>query len=68
MSKYYRKWYKRYNILLREPDLYFRYNSENAGQFSWNTKVMEDPDKFRDMTPSKVLSFIYGNKNIYVNS
>lgn len=65
MSRYFPKWYERYGAALKDPEVYFTYESENAGRFSWDTSQgnegLSDPDKIADMTPDEALKIIFGN-------
>ncbi|MCR4963506.1 MAG: hypothetical protein K6B40_06490 [Firmicutes bacterium] len=62
MSKYYAAWYERYPIYLCDPAVYFTFEGENAGRFSWDTSgsgVLTDPEGLQEMEPEAVLDFLY---------
>ncbi len=62
MSEYYAEWYERYPIYLCDPEVYFVFEGENAGRFSWDTAgsgILTDPDGLQEMKPDEVLSFIF---------
>lgn len=63
MSKYYADWYDRYPIYLCDPEVYFVFEGENAGRFSWDTTgsgILTDPDGLQGKGPDEVLSFLFG--------
>ncbi|MBR2528164.1 MAG: hypothetical protein IKE58_06835 [Blautia sp.] len=63
MSEYFPAWYERYPIYLCDPDVYFTFEGENAGRFTWSTEGGEDgftdPDGIRDMNPAQVLELLF---------
>ena len=64
MAKYYPAWYARYPICLCDPDVYFTFEGEQAGRFTWRTDGggggFTDPDGIRDMKPAQVLELLFG--------
>ena len=64
MAKYYPAWYARYPICLCDPEVYFAFEGEQAGRFSWRTDGggdgFTDPDGIRDMKPAQVLELLFG--------
>ena len=67
MSEYYPDWHERYATDIKSQSLYFDFQDERAGIFSWNTDGsnggLTDPDDIRNMDPKRVLNMIYkGNK------
>ena len=65
MAKYYPAWYARYPICLCDPEVYFAFEGETAGRFSWRTDGggdgFTDPDGIRDMKPAQVLELLFGS-------
>ena len=62
MSTYYPKWYDRYPVALKDPDVYFLKEGENMGKFSWyidNVNGMSDPDGYLEMSPEEILSDLF---------
>ena len=62
MSEYYPEWHKRYPIYLCDPDVYFMFEGESAGRFSWDTTdtgVFSDPDGLQQMRPDQVLEYLF---------
>ena len=63
MSEYYPAWYARYPIYLCDPDIYFTFEGEWAGKFSWETQNpgsgLSDPDNIQDLSPEEVLAELY---------
>ena len=51
-----------YPIYLCVPDVYFAFEGENAGRFSWDTTgsgILTNPDGLQGMGPDEVLSFLF---------
>lgn len=65
MAKYYPAWYARYPICLCDPEVYFAFEGETAGRFSWRTDGggggFTDLDGIRDMKPAQVLELLFGS-------
>ena len=59
MSKFYPEWYRRYETVLKEPEIYFDFSDSRTGVFSWNITSdksgLSDKDGFRDMSAAQVL-------------
>ena len=52
MSEYYPEWYARYPVHLCSPDVYFIFEGENAGRFTWDISengVLTDSDGAQNM-------------------
>ena len=65
MSQYYPEWYERYPVMLNDPDVYFEFEDEDAGRFTWDTKggKFSDPENIAEMTPTEVLEFLFGESS-----
>jgi hypothetical protein len=63
MSEYYPKWYERYPVKLAEPEVYFTFEGENAGRFTWNTENttdgITDPERVSEKSPEDVLKMLF---------
>lgn len=63
MTEYYPEWHERYATDLKSHSIYFDFQDERAGIFSWNTDGsnggLTDPDDIRNMDPKRVLNMIY---------
>jgi hypothetical protein len=63
MSEYYPKWYERYPVKLAEPEVYFTFEGENAGRFTWNTENttdgITDPERVSEKSPENVLKMLF---------
>jgi len=62
MSGHYKEWYRRYPIYLCDPAVYFSFEGDKAGRFSWDTSgsgVLRDPDGLQEMEPKEVLDFLF---------
>ena len=63
MSQYYPEWYKRYEADLKAPELYFDFENEQAGIFSWHTDgtngVLSDPEDIKNMDPVELLKVLF---------
>jgi hypothetical protein len=59
MSKFYPEWYRRYETVLKEPEIYFDFSDSRTGVFSWNITSdksgLSDKDGFRNMSAAQVL-------------
>ncbi len=63
MSEYFPKWYERYPVSLKEASVYYSFEGEKAGLFTWDTEgEMKDPDGVMEMTPREVLEFLFGDE------
>ena len=66
MSEYYPAWYERYRTALKEPGVYFVFEGEDAGLFSWDTSGngsgLTDPDGIQDMSPDEVLALLFSGQ------
>ena len=64
MAKYYPAWYERYPVYLCDPKVYFTFEGENAGRFTWRIDGggdgFTDPDGIREMKPAQVLELLFG--------
>ena len=64
MSQLCPEWYERYPVSLKDPQTYFTFDKENAGQFSWDTTAgsngVSDPDGLQQMAPEEVLQVLTG--------
>ncbi|MBQ1546286.1 MAG: copper amine oxidase N-terminal domain-containing protein, partial [Clostridia bacterium] len=63
MSEYYPEWYERYPVMLNDPDVYFDFEDEDAGRFTWNINGsnFSDPENIAEMTPAQVLEFLFAD-------
>ncbi|MBQ8118738.1 MAG: hypothetical protein IJ147_11875 [Lachnospiraceae bacterium] len=64
MSTYYPEWYKRYEVSLKDPQAYFKFEGEKAGRFTWDVsgqgEGLTDPAGVQNMQPEDVLKQIFG--------
>lgn len=65
MSEYYPEWYRRYPVSLKDPEVYFAFEGESAGKFTWHTDGIDggltDPEGIQNCTPDKVLSMLFSS-------
>ena len=60
MSEHYPEWYERYPVKLCDPAVYFTFEGENAGRFTWDTEgAFTDPEGVQAMTPAQVLDYLF---------
>ena len=61
LSEYYPDWFSRYPVYLCDPAVYFTFEGESAGKFTWDTEngPVSDPDGLREMTPDAVLEILF---------
>ncbi len=62
MSEHYKEWYGRYPIYLCDPAVYFTFEGEKAGRFSWDTSgsgILTDSDGLQEMAPEEVLNYLF---------
>lgn len=60
MSEHYPEWYERYPVKLCDPAVYFAFEGENAGCFTWDTDGdFSDPEGVQAMTPAQVLDYLF---------
>ena len=63
MSEYYPEWYERYPAALCDPEVYFAFENEAAGRFTWDTSAengLSDPDGLQEKKPDEVLKILFG--------
>lgn len=64
MSEHFPTWYERYAVRLCDPEVYFTFEGDTAGKFTWDTKGentgLTDPDGIQDMAPDGVLAALLG--------
>ncbi|MBO4356246.1 MAG: copper amine oxidase N-terminal domain-containing protein, partial [Clostridia bacterium] len=67
MSEYYPRWFERYPALLSDPGLYFTFEGDDAGRFTWFTDGssggLTDPDQIQKMSPEEVLDVLFGENS-----
>ena len=63
MSEFYPDWYERYEADIKSPAVFFGFEGDEAGIFSWDTGGenggLTDPDGLRNMDPVKLLKVLY---------
>ncbi|MDO5702612.1 MAG: hypothetical protein Q4G47_04590 [Lachnospiraceae bacterium] len=63
MSECYPLWYERYGTTLCDPNVYFTFEGENAGRFTWNITGenggLEDAEAVQGMKPAEVLEILF---------
>ena len=63
MSEYFPEWYERYDVPVCSPDVYFSFEGENAGRFTWDVSGanggLTDPEGMQRMTPEEVLETLF---------
>ena len=60
MSEHYPEWYERYPVKLCDPAVYFTFEGENAGRFTWDTDgAFTDPEGVQAMTPAQVMEYLF---------
>lgn len=63
MSTYFPKWYKRYEVSLKDPKTYFKIEGQKAGRFTWNItgqgEGLADPAGMQNMQPEEVLKLLF---------
>jgi hypothetical protein len=66
MSEYYPEWYERYAVYLCPPDLFFPFEGDYAGRFTWDItgddEGLKDPDGLQDMDPEEVLFILFNEE------
>ena len=64
MSEFYPEWYDRYEADIKSPAVFFGFEGDEAGIFSWDTSGgsggLTDPEGVRNMDPVKLLKVLYG--------
>ena len=63
MSEYFPEWYERYDVPVCSPDVYFSFEGENAGRFTWDVSGanggLTDPEGMQRLTPEEVLETLF---------
>lgn len=62
MKSYYPEWSARYPTALKDPSVYFTFEEDEAGRFTWDASQgstgLTDPEGVQSMEPAKVLALI----------
>ena len=65
MSEYFPEWYERYPAVVKDPEVYFTFEGDTAGKFSWDVSGkndgLTDPDGLQNMTPDQVLELLFAD-------
>ena len=66
MNEYYPEWSRRYETTLVSPDVYFDFQDDRAGIFSWYTDGrnggLTDPEDIKHMDPKDVLDLLFSDR------
>ncbi len=63
MSEYYPVWSERYPAKLCSPEIYFTFEGDASGRFTWDTSGngrISDPDELQQKKPAEVLEILFG--------
>ena len=63
MSEYYPVWTERYPAKLCNPEIYFEFEGDASGRFTWDTSGngrISDPDELQQKKPAEVLEILFG--------